>query len=219
VPQRLDGLARALGQLHGPCAFGRATRHARRFNRRYQRSAHPGQNRFYSCPQEPSHLRRASLYVDLNPARAGLLSDATANPWSSAATHTGSQDDHGLLHSWRCSDVAPQGDWKQLPQARALEPSESTSPHAATYQGRPSGNAGFVSILDAPLARNLEPKPTGRPPKAHTVSAAWRPAPPLNGDLGYGITNMSTLSRLSPVFPYRSLAVPDLPRMIISPSS
>jgi putative transposase len=162
----------ALGQLHGACAFGRATRDARRFNRRYRRSGHLWQNRFYSCPLGPSHLWRALLYVDLNPVRAGLLSDATAYPWSNAAAHASSQDDIGLLDSWRWSEVAPQGGWKQLLQAGALEAGESTSLRAATYQGRPFGAAGFVSALEARLARNLEPKTMGRPPKARTVSAA-----------------------------------------------
>jgi putative transposase len=42
IPERPDGLARALGQTHG--------RYAQRFNRRYRRSGHLWQNRFYSCP-------------------------------------------------------------------------------------------------------------------------------------------------------------------------
>jgi len=41
IPERPDGLARALGETHG--------RHPQRFNRRYRRSGHLWQNRFYSC--------------------------------------------------------------------------------------------------------------------------------------------------------------------------
>jgi hypothetical protein len=96
--------------------------------------------------------------VDLNPVRAGLLSDATACPWSSAAAHAASHDDDGLLDSWEWSEVGPQGDWGQVLEARALEAGESASLRAATYRGRPFGDAGFVSVLEARLARNLEPK-------------------------------------------------------------
>jgi len=74
--------------------------------------------------------------------------------------------------SWGWSEVDPQGDWGQLLQARALEASESASLRAATYRGRPFGDAGFVSVLEARSARNLEPKTMGHPPKVRTVSAA-----------------------------------------------
>ena len=64
IPERPDSLARALGQSHS-C-------YAQRFNRRYGRTGHLWQNRFYSCPLGRTHLLRALLYVDLNPLRAGL---------------------------------------------------------------------------------------------------------------------------------------------------
>ena len=64
IPERPDSLARALGQSH--------SRYAQRFNRRYGRTGHLWQNRFYSCPLGRTHLVRALLYVDLNPVRAGL---------------------------------------------------------------------------------------------------------------------------------------------------
>ena len=163
VPERPNGLAVALGQLHGA--------YARRFNWRYRRSGHLWQNRFYSCPLGPSHLWRALLYVDLNPVRAGMLSDPTAYPWSSAAAHADKSDAAGLLDSWEWSDIDPDGDWKQLLQTRALDAAESASLRIATYQGRPFGDARFVKALEARLARNLTPKPMGRPPKARTAAA------------------------------------------------
>jgi putative transposase len=111
------------------------------------------------------------LYVDLNPVGAGLLSDPTAYPWSSAAAHAGNSDDAGLLDAWEWSEVDPDGGWKQLLQARALGAAESASLRAATYQGRPFKDVRFVNDLEARLARNLEPKPMGRPPKARAVVA------------------------------------------------
>ncbi len=163
VPERPEGLALSLGQLHGA--------YAQRFNRRYRRSGHLWQNRFYSCPLGPSHLWRALLYVDLNPVRAGMLSDPTAYPWSSAAAHANQRDIAGLLDVREWSEVDPDGDWKQLLRTRALDAAESASLRAATYRGHPFGDAHFLKALELRLARNLEPKPMGRPPKTRTAAA------------------------------------------------
>ena len=100
-----------------------------------------------------------------------MLSDSTAYPWSSAAAHAHNRDDAGLLDSWKWSEVDPGGDWKQLLQTRALEATESANLRTATYQGRPFGDIRFVEALEARLARHLEPKPMGRPPKARTATA------------------------------------------------
>ena len=48
IPERPDSLARALGQSH--------SRYAQGFNRRYGRTGHLWQNRFYSCPLGRTHL-------------------------------------------------------------------------------------------------------------------------------------------------------------------
>jgi putative transposase len=63
IPTRAESLAQALGRAH--------SWYAQRFNRRYRRSGHLWQNRFYSCPLGSSQLVRALAYVDLNPVRAG----------------------------------------------------------------------------------------------------------------------------------------------------
>lgn len=75
-------------------------RHAMRFNRRYRRSGHIWQNRYYSSPLGPSHLAAALAYVDLNPVRAGLVGDAVEYPWSSARAHLEGSDQLGLLDDW-----------------------------------------------------------------------------------------------------------------------
>ena len=93
VPRRPDSLAKALGQTHW--------RYAMRANRRYRRSAHLWQNRFYSCPLGPSQLAAALSYLDLNPLRAGIVGDPAEYPWSSCRSHLAGRDDLGLLDDWR----------------------------------------------------------------------------------------------------------------------
>jgi hypothetical protein len=92
-------------------------------------------------------------------------------PWSSAAAHANHRDAAGLLDLGEWSEVAPNGEWKQLLRTRALDAAESASLRAATYQGRPFGDARFLKALEARLARNLEPKPMGRPPNTRTAAA------------------------------------------------
>ena len=59
VPRRSTSLARAVGQAH--------RRYTTAFNRKYGRSGHLWQNRFYSFPLERDHLVAALAYVDLKP--------------------------------------------------------------------------------------------------------------------------------------------------------
>ncbi len=80
VPKRPTSLARAVGHAH--------RRYTAAFNRKYGRSGHLWQNRFYSCPLGPGHLVAAPAYVDLNPVRAGLVGKARQYPWSIAGAHT-----------------------------------------------------------------------------------------------------------------------------------
>jgi putative transposase len=158
IPERSDSLARALGQLH--CSY------ARRFNRRYRRSGHLWQNRFYSCPLARSHLWRALLYVDLNPVRAGLARDARAYAWSSAAVHCGGEDRGGLLDAWEWSELDPRGEWDEFLASRTLGVADAAALREATYSGHPFGEAEFAEGLESQLGRELRKKPRGRPPQS-----------------------------------------------------
>lgn len=166
IPERTDSLARALGQLHGCYAW--------RFNRRYRRSGHLWQNRFYSCPLARTHLWRALLYVDMNPVRAGLVHDAPAYPWSSAAAHSRGHDASGLLDSAEWSELDPGGEWPEFLAARTLGLAEAMALREATYRGRPFGEGAFVSRLEAELGRCLQAKPRGRPPQSSTHATRQR---------------------------------------------
>ena len=161
VPERPDGLA--LGQLHGCYAW--------RFNRRYRRSGHLWQNRFYSCPLAKTHLWRALLYVDLNPVRAGLVNDPTAYPWSSAAAHSRGHDPSELLDAWEWSELDPRGEWAEFLAARTLGLADAVALRAATHSGRPFGEGAFVSRLETELGRSLQAKPRGRPPQSSACAA------------------------------------------------
>ena len=79
IPRRPDSLARAVGRTH--------FQYTLHINRKYGRSGHLWQNRFYSCLVEGNHLWEALRYVDLNPVRTRLRRVAWRYPWSSARAH------------------------------------------------------------------------------------------------------------------------------------
>jgi putative transposase len=95
VPRTVDGFALALKRTHG--------RYASYWNAVHQSTGHVWQGRFYSCPLDQPHLWEALRYTELNPLRAGLVSEAESWPWSSAPSHCGAKaaDNWLALEMWR----------------------------------------------------------------------------------------------------------------------
>lgn len=65
VPEREESLGNALRDTH--------MRYAQYINRRYRRSGHLWQGRFFSCALDSAHLLAAVRYVERNPVRAGFV--------------------------------------------------------------------------------------------------------------------------------------------------
>src|SRR6185503_13198442 len=81
IPPDEESLPRAMREVQSD--------YARAFNRKYGKSGHVWQGRYFSCSLEPIHLYRAVRYVEMNPVRAGLVDEAWLYPWSSASYHVG----------------------------------------------------------------------------------------------------------------------------------
>ena len=163
VPRSPTALAQAIGQAHW--------RYTMRFNRRYGRSGHLWQNRFYSCPLRASHLVAALAYVDLNPVRAGLVGGAAQYPWSSAAAHVGGSDAAGLVDEWEWDELGLTGEWEAQLRAESAG-LRDVDLRRATYAGLPFGDAEFVNEMEARCGRTLRPQPPGPKPKARSASSA-----------------------------------------------
>lgn len=162
VPRRGDSLARALGQAHG--------RYARWFNRRYQRSGHVWQNRFYSSPLGADRLVTALAYVDLNPLRAGLVRRAEEYEWSSAAVHLTGADNDPLVDSWEWGQLGLTREWGEI-LAESGRRGEGEALREATYSGLPYGNERFVREMEQQLNRRLHRRSPGPQPKAPRAAA------------------------------------------------
>ena len=162
VPARADSLASALGRCHGS--------YARRFNKRYRRSGHLWQNRFYSCALGGSHVAAALAYVDLNPVRAGLVRRPEEWEWSSARAHAGRVESDALTDAWEWSELGFGKDWASVLTAYGGE-TQASELREATYGGRPLGDEKFIAGLEAKAERPLRRQAPGPKAKARSEAA------------------------------------------------
>ena len=142
VPQKEEGLARAIGEAH--------RRYTCRINFREKWRGHLWQERFSSFPMDDRHLLVAVRYVEMNPVSGKLVSLPEKYRWSSARAHLEGKDD-------RLVKVAPLlgivGDWRNflaLPSEKDL-----VQLHRHERSGRPLGETGFIESLEKISGRVL----------------------------------------------------------------
>lgn len=151
VPTLPDGLALAFRNAHG--------RYAAYWNAIHGASGHAWQGRFYSCPLDDAHLWTALRYTELNPVRAGLVSQAESWPWSSAAVHW----ENGRELVAGRQPVAKSVDGPGLARISIGTGSRircSRHPSVHTYRSS-AGDAAFVSGLEKTTGRRLIPQKRG----------------------------------------------------------
>jgi putative transposase len=133
VPDAAEGLAVGIGRAHW--------RYTRAIHFRENWRGYLWQGRFSSCPMDGPHTLAAARYVERNPVRAGLVTQAWDWPWSSAAAHAAGRGDRLVktggplaaeVADGRAFLVAEDGE-EMLRRLRQ---------HGRT--GRPLGSPGFV---------------------------------------------------------------------------
>jgi putative transposase len=145
VPGAEDSLAVLLRRVHG---F-----YAQMLNARLKRTGHLFQNRFFSCPLETSHLRRALAYVERNPVRAGMVERAEHYRWSSAAVHLElAQDKLRLLDEDFSREFGGAEAWRELLMSPE-ELSELRLLRRCTLSGRPYGSERFLEEMEERFGR------------------------------------------------------------------
>jgi putative transposase len=152
VPREADALARAVGEAH--------RLYTRAFNFRERVRGYLFQGRFHSCPLDDRHLIAALRYVERNPVRAGMVKEAWAYPWSSAAFHVGLREADPLV---RAEDrMAPASEWRAMLRG---DPNEIEFLRQRVRTGRPCGGKAFMKMAERLTRRVLRPLPPGRRPK------------------------------------------------------
>jgi len=166
VPPAETALGKSLGRAH--------VDYARWLNLRRGETGHVWQNRFFSCPMDERHQWEALRYVERNPVRAGLVSEAAEWQWSSAAAHS-----DGIVR-WNILDMA---EWERRWTGRAWGAALTDGIEdaallerirEATRTGRPAACDEFVRELEAERCRCLRPRKRGPKGKVVTEEAQLR---------------------------------------------
>jgi putative transposase len=157
VPHGPDALSQCLKQAHG--------RYAGYWNAQQCSTGHVWQGRFYSCPLDEAHLWTALRYVELNPVRAGMVENAEAWKWSSAAVHCGLASPYAMLDLERWQKRWTATEWRAY-LAENQSTAEVSALRGSTHTGRPLGSREFITALEEQMSRPLAPRKAGRPKKA-----------------------------------------------------
>ncbi len=156
TPETKQSLSKALGRTH--------LMYAQYVHRLHGRLGHFWQNRFYSCPLDEAHAHNAAAYVELNPARAGMVKSAWDYAWSSAGAHCGEAGDPSgllVLTDWLAGVSAEE--WKATLRAIAQSDRAIECLRLHTRTGRPLGDDTFLSKVETLLGRRVRALPKGRP--------------------------------------------------------
>jgi putative transposase len=152
VPRWKESLRQAIGEAH--------RRYSVMVNRRQGWTGHLWQGRFSSFPMDEKHLLAAVKYIEMNPVRAGLVTDPYAWRWSSAGAHLEGKDDIMVK-------VAPLlervGEWRDFLAPVDETDAEKIRRHERT--GRALGNDAFLDSLEKSLKRTVKPQKAGRKKK------------------------------------------------------
>ncbi len=119
------------------------------------------QGRFASFVMDEPYLLAAARYIELNPVRAGLVSNPRDWPWSSARAHLAGRDDPLVT-------VAPLlamiDDWDAFLKS-AMPEDELRDIRRHSRTGRPLGDEAFLERLEGIMGRVLKPQKRGPKPK------------------------------------------------------
>ena len=159
VPQDAEGLPLSLKHTHG--------RYASYWNVAHHSNGHVWQGRYYSCPLDAPHLWQALRYTELNPVRAGLVTEARSWTWSSAVAHCGTDPEERFLNMELWQNHWTSADWQAYLAAGETDAALAAI-RRSTHTGRPLGTQEFAQELEKSMHRKLIPQRGGRPPKPCT---------------------------------------------------
>ncbi|HCX80856.1 MAG: transposase [Curvibacter sp. RIFCSPHIGHO2_12_FULL_63_18] len=148
--------------------------YVRYFNDRHQRTGTLWEGRYKSTLIESErYLLACMAYIDLNPVRAGLVTNAADYAWSSYAHYAGIRADklltpHPLVWSLGNTPFAREAAYAQLVQAGLTSVQQSALTEAALH-GWALGESEFLNALQKETPRRLRKSAPGRPPKS-TIS-------------------------------------------------
>lgn len=140
------------------------------FNQKYGRVGTLWQGRYKTTVIDSErYFLTCSRYIELNPVRAGMLSDPGQYRWSSYAHHVGLHPDplvtdHALYWALGNTPFAREAAYRDLAQ-QALTPEQIAALSEATLKGWALGSDQFKAGLEQQVERRVRPAKRGRPSK------------------------------------------------------
>lgn len=163
TPSTADGVPRLMQ--------GVGRDYVRHFNRRHGRTGTLWEGRYRSTLiQAERHLLSCMVFIDLDPVREGLCTDAQSYPWSSHRHHAGQvQDRHITPHAmyWALGNTpfAREASYADLVRA-GLNAQQMGAIGDALWHGWALGDADYLASLGKDTDRRLSPARAGRPKKS-----------------------------------------------------
>jgi putative transposase len=154
IPPMEEALAKGVGRLHQDFA--------RRQNLQCCRTGHLWQNRFFSCPVEEDRIWDVLAYIELNPVRANLVTNAWDWEWSSARAHVTGIDPTGLLDMGYWQLRFGGGSWREFLEAAKSRIQIHDHIRAATSTGRFWGSDDTARRLEQQFGRPILRRSRGK---------------------------------------------------------
>jgi len=151
VPRQVDSMAKTFNTTH--------MLYAQYFNRKYDKTGHLWQGRFFSAVLDEKHLYAAVRYVETNPVRSGLAVSPEEYPWSSASSHIKGESDPLLYPKSPLSSILS---WPVFLNLQPDREAEDTI-RSATRSGRPCGDSSFLKQMEQLTQRHFSTRKKGRP--------------------------------------------------------
>ena len=147
-------------------ALGRS--YVRYFNDLQGRSGTLWEGRYRSTLiQTDQYLLTCMAYIDLNPMRAGMVSDPKDYPWSSHGHYVGLRSDKVITphpHFWSLANTPFGREAAYAEMVRAgISPDSQAALTKATLSGWALGEAAFVAELQKQTTRRIQKIQAGRP--------------------------------------------------------
>ena len=168
TPETADGVPRMMQ------AIGR--RYVRHFNARHGRTGTLWEGRYRSTLlQAERYLLPCMVYLDLNPVRAGLVTDPVHHVWSSHRHYVGQGSDRRITPHpayWRLGNTpfAREAAYAELVRS-GLSAAQLTVITNALLHGWALGEPDFMAALQAQTDRRVSKGKPGRPSSRRTSAS------------------------------------------------
>jgi putative transposase len=138
------------------------------FNKRHGRSGTLWEGRYRSSLiQTERYFLACMAYIDLNPVRAGMVTQAADYPWSSHGHYIGRQNEawltpHPMYWEMGNTPFAREAAYAAMVQF-GIDQKQQQALTSSTLSGWALGEDGFVEGLQKQTARRVNPAKAGRP--------------------------------------------------------